>query len=37
MLRILDISDPVEKERVTATVRAILERDPRREVAANPS
>lgn len=29
MLRILKINDPAEKERVTATVRAILERESR--------
>ena len=33
MLRILKIKDPAEKERVTATVRRILES----ETAANPS
>lgn len=31
MLRILKINDPVEKERVTATVRAILEHEPRKK------
>ncbi|HEY8712247.1 MAG TPA: hypothetical protein VIM68_05205 [Thermoanaerobaculia bacterium] len=33
MLRILKINDPVEKERVTATVRAILEHEPRKKPA----
>lgn len=28
MLRIIKIEDPAEKERVTATVRAILEHEP---------
>jgi len=31
--RILKINDPVEKERVTATVRAILEHEPRKKPA----
>ena len=35
MLRILKIADPVEQERVTATVRAILERDPKRDAPSN--
>lgn len=35
MLRILKIEDPVEKERVTATVRAILEHEPQQNAPGN--
>jgi hypothetical protein len=37
MLRLLKIVDPAEKERVTATVQAILDRGPRYDVPANAS
>ncbi len=37
MLRILKIADPIEKERVTATVRAILDHEPTRDAPGNPS
>ena len=36
MLRIQKIADPVEKERVTRTVRSILEREPNQDAPNTP-